>query len=97
MWFIGVEVEQETGAPPPKKNPGSAPAFLIFFCDLPPTLRTKLTKEKTFIGSRKCDKMKNYINKTVEQLKSNCCRLLVSIYKEVSKNTPKARAKIGSA
>ena len=25
MWFIGVEVEQETGVPPPKKNPGSAP------------------------------------------------------------------------
>ena len=25
MWLIGVEVEQETGAPPPKKNPGSAP------------------------------------------------------------------------
>ena len=25
MWFIGVEVEQETRAPPPKKNPGSAP------------------------------------------------------------------------
>ena len=22
MWFIGVEVEQETSAPPPKKNPG---------------------------------------------------------------------------
>ena len=21
MWFIGVEVEQETSAPPPKKNP----------------------------------------------------------------------------
>ena len=29
MWFIGVEVEQETSAPPPKKNPGSAPAFAI--------------------------------------------------------------------
>ena len=28
MWFIGVEVEQETSAPPPKKNPGSAPAFM---------------------------------------------------------------------
>ena len=28
MWFIGVEVEQETSAPPPKKNPGSAPAFV---------------------------------------------------------------------
>ena len=36
MWFIGVEVEQETSAPPLKKNPGSAPAvgFLMnfFFC-----------------------------------------------------------------
>ena len=29
MWFIGVEVEQETSAPPPKKNPGSAPACTI--------------------------------------------------------------------
>ena len=27
MWFIGVEVEQETSAPPPKKNPGSAPDY----------------------------------------------------------------------
>ena len=27
MWFIGVEVEQETSAPPPKKSPGSAPDF----------------------------------------------------------------------
>ena len=25
MWLIGVEVEQETSAPPPKKYPGSAP------------------------------------------------------------------------
>ena len=25
MWFIGVEVEQGTSAPPPKKNPRSAP------------------------------------------------------------------------
>ena len=25
MWLIVVEVEQETSAPPPKKNPGSAP------------------------------------------------------------------------
>ena len=28
MWFIGVEVEQETSAPPPKKNPGSAPVSI---------------------------------------------------------------------
>ena len=27
MWFIGVEVVQETSAPPPKKNPGSAPVM----------------------------------------------------------------------
>ena len=27
MWFLGVEVEQETSAPPPKKNPGSAPVL----------------------------------------------------------------------
>ena len=25
MWFIDVEVEQETRASPPKRNPGSAP------------------------------------------------------------------------
>ena len=30
MWFIGVEVEQETSAPPPKKNPGSAPEVKKF-------------------------------------------------------------------
>ena len=29
MWFIGVGVEQETSAPPPKKNPGSAPVICI--------------------------------------------------------------------
>ena len=34
MWFIGVEVEQETSAPPPKKNPGSAPVKDTFLgCD----------------------------------------------------------------
>ena len=30
MWFVGVEVEQETSAPPPKKNPGSAPDIYIW-------------------------------------------------------------------
>ena len=29
MWFIGVEVEKETSAPPPKENPGSAPGALL--------------------------------------------------------------------
>ena len=35
MWFVGVEVEQETSAPPPKKNPGSAPEYhsvLLLIC-----------------------------------------------------------------
>ena len=27
MWFIGVEVEQETSATPPKKNPVSASVY----------------------------------------------------------------------
>ena len=34
MWFIGVEVEQETSAPPPKKNPGSAPGIIRLLEDL---------------------------------------------------------------
>ena len=29
MWFIGVEIEQETSAPPPEINPGSAPALAL--------------------------------------------------------------------
>ena len=29
MWFIGVEVEQEMSAPPPTKNPGSAPVLYV--------------------------------------------------------------------
>ena len=29
MWFIGFEVEQEMRVPPPKKNPGSAPVWLV--------------------------------------------------------------------
>ena len=29
MWFIGVEIEQETSAPPPKINPGSARALAL--------------------------------------------------------------------
>ena len=34
MWFIGVEEEQETSAPPPKKNPGSAPVTLFSQCEM---------------------------------------------------------------
>ena len=40
MWFIDVAVEQETSAPPPKKNPGSASASCSIFrlCGLCPHL-----------------------------------------------------------
>ena len=31
MWFIGVEVEQETSAPPPQKYPGCAPDPIMWF------------------------------------------------------------------
>ena len=48
MWFIGVEVEQETSAPPPKKNRGSAPAitnkFLHFGLSMVSSGRTKLIR-----------------------------------------------------
>ena len=53
MWFIGVEVEQETSAPPPKKNPGSAPVattrrIVWFLCSLPYVLRhSEHTKKLT--------------------------------------------------
>ena len=39
MWFIGVEVEQETSAPPPKKNPGSASATYRSFIHLSKIIR----------------------------------------------------------
>ena len=39
MWFIGVEVEQEKSAPPPKKNPGSAPALVVVIKDTALILR----------------------------------------------------------
>ena len=31
MWFIAVEVEQETSTLPPKKNCGSAPELTSYF------------------------------------------------------------------
>ena len=59
MRFIGVEVEQETSAPPPKKNPGSAPGasvqsqecwFPRGFCYGAKLLRVDLESEASRIG-----------------------------------------------
>ena len=49
MWFIGVEVEQETSAPPPKKNPGSAPVK-IYYTILSITTRHYISIWETFPG-----------------------------------------------
>ena len=43
MWFIGVEVEQETSAPSPKKNPGSAPGSFIVIKISTSVIRNKKT------------------------------------------------------
>ena len=53
MWFIDVEVEQETSAPPPKKNPGPAHGSSLSvdvrrlkrFCLSSPLLLTKEQRE----------------------------------------------------
>ena len=47
MWFIGVEVEQETSAPPPKKNPGSAP-------DIPAELMVLLESINSILPTVSC-------------------------------------------
>ena len=47
MWFIGVEVEKETSAPPPKKNPGSVPETFANLNTL------KVQNPKTFMNTEK--------------------------------------------
>ena len=51
LWFIGVEVEQELSAPPPKKNPGSTPAIYITVTSSTITLlQSKCTKQLGLLG-----------------------------------------------
>ena len=53
MWFIGVEVEQETSAPPPKKNPVSAPEIGPKFTPVTDRLviSYRTLPEKVYLGS----------------------------------------------
>ena len=44
-WFIGVEVEEETSAPHPKKNPGSAPECPIYMLESTRIITISLYKE----------------------------------------------------
>ena len=45
MWFIGVEVEQEMSALPPKKNPGSAPVLGYHYHNLISDASSMVTKD----------------------------------------------------
>ena len=65
MWFIGVEVEQETSAPPPKKNPKSAPRItqLIFALLIRWIALTNfLTTEARFRSRDVCISTLSYVN-----------------------------------
>ena len=55
MWFIGVEVEQEMSAPPPKKNPGSAP---VLYADTKPYYRASVHRYKGCFWSNFCNRAK---------------------------------------
>ena len=57
MWCIGVEVEQETSAPPPKKNHGSAPELRLLFLGSRVKMQTKFSH---FInGETRCTDIRN--------------------------------------
>ena len=57
MWFIGVEVQQETSAPLPKKNPGSAPdQYTSTFYKQPPNMPNGFiaTTTRNFTYQKNC-------------------------------------------
>ena len=87
MWFIGVEVEQETSAPPPKKNPGSAPANIVHFSGL----KVKIVKcdqslSHTLFGTRqKCDIHRRFF-KFTEWKKSALIILYLVLYSARSRS-----------
>ena len=53
MWFIGVEVEQEMSAPPPTKNPGSAP--VLYMLTQKPYYRASVHRYKGCFWSDFCN------------------------------------------
>ena len=68
MWFIGVEVEQETRAPPPKKNPGSAPEQEGSVKRCQDKVLRKLTTAAATTRLRLCRKKKKNIWSNLERL-----------------------------
>ena len=70
MWFIGVEVDQEMSAPPPRKNPGSAPGYAylkLYPSHLFVYLRPCMHQRSTSDIARKYEKT---LNRSVQRLKS---------------------------
>ena len=53
MWLIGVEVEQETSAPPPKKNPGSAPVRVLGYAKIRTVLQSMTVWKFGNVGFRR--------------------------------------------
>ena len=58
MWFIGVEVEQEMSAPPPKNNAGSAPAshqshYCLYYNGIPEFVRKRSMLTEKYLKQRK--------------------------------------------
>ena len=73
MWFIGVEEEQETSAPPPKKIPGSALAL-----SNANSIWNARTRFNEFIRTPKCFVGKQKTNKH-ETNKLQCLFIEVSL------------------
>ena len=54
MWFIGVEVEPETSATPPKKTPVSAPDFALWGMTFFGSVEMSIIYSLLEIARRKC-------------------------------------------
>ena len=88
MWFIGVEVEQETSAPPPKKDPGSAPVlfrFLIFIPSIIP-IRTFVFVNFVLCSLFFFSKFSEYIFKCVRTLSIKKPNVYTSHGHEMTRN-----------
>ena len=80
MWFIGVEVEQETNAAPPKKNPG--PPLQLRWQFFP---NACLWRRSLCLNLAGLDSEKLYRATFICQYGLSCCMALVS-FRLFSKN-----------
>ena len=72
MWFIGVKVvEQETSAPPPKKNPGSASDSDTFFLEIGRNSKFLLTTMFFFFHFKKYSSTPTMCGKFTESFRAH--------------------------